>query len=98
MPVRTYTALPSLTSVYAKVLSQSLPLVGRSEPSGEAPELRCDGIRVDSARLDAYRQVCGFDRGPAVPVTYPQVVTFPLQPSLSQKRVRLCRNTFTVLE
>jgi hypothetical protein len=79
MPVRSYTALPSLTSLYARVLSQSLPLVGRGEPSGEAPELRCDGIRLDSARLDAYRRVCGFDRGPGVPVTYPQVVTFPLQ-------------------
>jgi acyl dehydratase len=45
------------------------------------------GLRVDLARLAAYERVCGFATGDdALPVTYPQVMGFPLAMRLMSGR------------
>ena len=38
-----------------------------------------EGVPVAEGRLAAYRRVCGFAAGDAVPATYPQMLAFPLQ-------------------
>lgn len=41
---------------------------------------------VDRAALAAYAHVCGFDVGDALPLTYPHLLTFPLQLELMAAR------------
>lgn len=43
-------------------------------------------VRVDPARLAAYARVCGFPPGPALPLTYPHVLAFPLAARLMSAR------------
>ncbi|MFJ4832867.1 MaoC family dehydratase [Streptomyces sp. NPDC088747] len=53
----------------------------RPRPDAVVPDVRLTvpGVRVDLARLAAYERVCGFATGAeAMPVTYPQVLAFPL--------------------
>lgn len=35
-------------------------------------------VRVQAQAIEQYRDVCGFDAGQGVPLTYPQLLTFPL--------------------
>lgn len=39
---------------------------------------RMPRLRVDASVVDRYRAVCGFQDTPGVPLTYPQLLTFPL--------------------
>jgi hypothetical protein len=39
---------------------------------------RMPHTRVDAFAVDRYRAVCGFQNAPGVPLTYPQLLTFPL--------------------
>ncbi|MEV7344081.1 MaoC/PaaZ C-terminal domain-containing protein [Streptomyces sp. NPDC093544] len=53
----------------------------RPRPDAVAPSAPhvLSGVRVDLGRLAAYERVCGFATGAeAMPVTYPQVLAFPL--------------------
>ncbi|MFD5627781.1 MaoC family dehydratase [Streptomyces sp. NPDC127072] len=53
----------------------------RPRPDAVVPDVRLTvpGVRVDLTRLAAYERVCGFATGAeAMPVTYPQVLAFPL--------------------
>ncbi|MGW0082594.1 MaoC family dehydratase [Streptomyces sp. NPDC003393] len=64
----------------------------RPGAGGGFPRVRLvlPGLRADPARLAAYEQVCGFAAGPAgdgtLPVTYPQVLGFPLAMRLMSGR------------
>lgn len=47
------------------------------EPPATASLRASADVRLDAARLSAYRAVCGFE-GESVPITYPQVLAAPL--------------------
>jgi len=90
MGTRVLTSTPSTWSQFAKAAWDVIPVPGRSARAGE-PELetlrvRLEGVRIDPGRLARYRDVCGFDRGPRVPATYPHVIAFPLHLALLTDR------------
>ncbi|MER6677593.1 MaoC/PaaZ C-terminal domain-containing protein [Streptomyces sp. NPDC000983] len=61
----------------------------RPHPGAGFPRapLTVSGLRVDLARLAAYERMCGFPTGQdALPVTYPQVLGFPLAMRLMSGR------------
>ncbi|MFI6339479.1 MaoC family dehydratase [Streptomyces sp. NPDC050535] len=61
----------------------------RPRPDAAVPDVRLTvpGVRVDLARLAAYERVCGFATGAeAMPVTYPQVLAFPLTMRVMARR------------
>ncbi len=62
--------------------SSALPFVGGG--GGKVPEraLALTRVRVDRRRLADYDRVCGFDLSDTLPVTYPHMLTFPLQLAL----------------
>jgi acyl dehydratase len=55
---------------------------------GDLPDTRLarEGVDVDAGELAAYARVCGFGLGNTLPVTYPHVLTFPLQVALMSDR------------
>ncbi|MEV4339612.1 MaoC/PaaZ C-terminal domain-containing protein [Streptomyces sp. NPDC049590] len=61
----------------------------RPAPDAAVPPTRLvlPGVRVDLARLAAYERICGFPTGePALPLTYPHVLGFPLAMRLMSGR------------
>ncbi|MEJ8279612.1 MaoC family dehydratase [Pseudonocardia spirodelae] len=78
---RTVTELagpPSLGPYYASAAARAA-LPGGTGRSLPATELVRRGVTVDPAHLADYARVCGFRVGTALPVTYPHMLTFPLQ-------------------
>jgi acyl dehydratase len=74
--------LPALPSMGAQMLrSVVVPKAARSE-SLTPVALRVRGVHADPARLQRYREVCGFDADGFLPVTYPQVMATSLLVSL----------------
>lgn len=74
-----FDALPSIWPSYARAfLSRKPALVpeGAAVPSIEA---RVAGVVAPARALAAYRRVCGFPAGGALPLTYPRVLATPLQ-------------------
>lgn len=76
---------PSLGPLYAAAaVRAALPgASGRALPDSE---LVRRGVEVDPAHLADYAHVCGFRVSDALPVTYPHVLTFPLQVALMARR------------
>jgi len=89
MDVREIDDKPGLAPLYAKALVTSLPvpLVGGGG-DGELPEngLTLTGVEVDREHLADYGHVCGFRLTDQLPVTYPQVLSFPLAMRLMTDR------------
>ena len=55
-----------------------LPFVaGRGDEMPDIERAR-EAVRPDAAHVEAYRRVCGFAAGDALPATYPHVLAFPL--------------------
>ncbi|MGW0735873.1 MaoC/PaaZ C-terminal domain-containing protein [Streptomyces sp. NPDC002851] len=83
-------AAPGLVPLLAR--GALLSPLKRVRPDATAPGTRLvlPGARARADRLDAYRQVCGFTRGPSadavLPVTYPHVMGFPLAMRLMAAR------------
>lgn len=52
--------------------------------AGEVPELtlKLSRARLDPARLDTYRRLCGFEAGVSLPATAPHLLAFPLHMAL----------------
>jgi acyl dehydratase len=82
----TLESMPALPSLYARALRQAVRSRVRSgPPAGEAASgwrtepVRVEDVAVAEGRLAAYRRLCGFAAGDAVPATYPQMLAFPLQ-------------------
>jgi acyl dehydratase len=81
---------PGALGLYARAAAPLLPGASRlpfvAGGGGEIPdlELTLAGVRVDPARLDAYRRVCGFSpsQPERLPATYPHVLAFPLHLAL----------------
>ncbi|MGB3440198.1 MAG: MaoC/PaaZ C-terminal domain-containing protein [Actinophytocola sp.] len=67
---------PSLRVLYPKAV-----LTGFRRKGGELPGTvyTMSGVRTDSAHLAAYNRVCGFRLSDELPVTYPHLLTYPMQ-------------------
>jgi acyl dehydratase len=51
-----------------------------------SPTLTREAGAASPARLDAYRQLCGFPVSPVLPITYPHLTAFPMAMSLMTRR------------
>jgi acyl dehydratase len=60
----------------------------RPHPDAPCPRTRLvlPSVRADTARLAAYRSICGFPEDGTLPVTYPHVLGFPLAMRLMSGR------------
>lgn len=73
----TFERLPSALPAYAKALRARGRLAeGQTIPRIEA---RAGGVIADPAKLRDYRSICGFADSDKLPVSFPQVLGFPLQ-------------------
>jgi hypothetical protein len=73
----TFDRLPSALPAYAKALrSRGRMVEGQTIPRIEA---RVSGVVADPAKLRDYRSICGFADSDKLPVSFPQVLGFPLQ-------------------
>lgn len=73
---------PSLGPRYAVAAARAAArtaLPGGSGPALPGREIVRRGVAVDPAHLADYAHVCGFRVSDALPVTYPHLLTFPLQ-------------------
>lgn len=77
MPTRRYDDSPGLGSLYARTVKATLRKA-EYEPDVDGLTLELPRAGVDQDHLTAYREVTGFGAGPALPVTYPHVLAFPL--------------------
>jgi hypothetical protein len=77
MPTRRYDDSPGLGSLYARTVKATLRKA-EYEPDTDGLTLELPRATVDQDNLTAYREVTGFSAGPALPVTYPHVMAFPL--------------------
>ena len=84
MPTRTLDSSPSILPLYARAAAPMIPgaslLPFVPGGGGEIPDLdlRLEGVEADPAAVAAYAKVCGFPLRGSLPVTYPQVLAFPL--------------------
>jgi len=89
-PVRTerLDGPPGALSLYGRAALRAipgaglLPFVGGRGETLPGVELRLEGVAIDRDRLAAYCGVCGFTLRETLPVTYPHVLSFPLQMKL----------------
>jgi hypothetical protein len=73
----TFDRLPSALPAYAKALRAGGRLAeGQTIPRIEA---RVSGVVADPAKLRDYRTICGFADSDKLPISFPQVLGFPLQ-------------------
>ena len=89
MPTKVLDESPSLAVLYLKAALPALPGAGivpalRRPSSDRLPDicLELRDVGLDADHLARYREVCGFERGEAVPSTYLHVLAFPLHLSL----------------
>jgi acyl dehydratase len=70
---------PNLTALYGKAV-----LTGFARHGGALPDTGYEltGVTVDAAHLAAYARVCGFRLSEELPLTYPHILSFPLQMKL----------------
>jgi len=70
--------MPDASSFSLKALGS---LRRKPKPEVELPRMsvRLDKVQFDAGRLRAYREICGFPEGGAVPIPYPQVHAIGLQ-------------------
>ncbi|HEX2073313.1 MAG TPA: MaoC/PaaZ C-terminal domain-containing protein [Geodermatophilus sp.] len=82
MPTTVLDSTPSMAPLFARA---ALTARGRG---GDLPDTRLarTGVAVDPGRLAAYARVCRFPLGDSLPVTFPHVLTFPLQVALMADR------------
>ncbi|GAA1571298.1 MaoC/PaaZ C-terminal domain-containing protein [Kribbella sancticallisti] len=77
MPTRRYDDSPGFGALYARTVKATLRKA-EYEPDSDGLTLELPRTAVDQDHLAAYREVTGFSAGPALPVTYPHVLAFPL--------------------
>ncbi|BBG05230.1 MULTISPECIES: MaoC family dehydratase [Pseudonocardia] len=75
---------PALGPLYAAAAVRTA-LPGRAATLPDRALVR-RGIEVDPAHLVDYARVCGFRVGDTLPITYPHMLTFPLQVALMAER------------
>lgn len=75
--ILTFDGLPSALPYYAKALrARGRMAEGQTIPRIEA---RVTGVTPDPAKLSKYRSICNFAETDKLPVSFPQVMGFPLQ-------------------
>jgi acyl dehydratase len=76
MAVRELESTPNLVALYGKAV-----LTGFTRRGGELPDTvyEVPHVPVDAEKLAAYNRVCGFRLTDEMPVTYPHILSFPLQ-------------------
>jgi MaoC like domain len=77
MPTRRYDDSPGLGSLYARTVKATIRKA-EYRPDADGLTLELPRTEVDHDHLTTYREVTGFAGGPALPVTYPHVLAFPL--------------------
>jgi acyl dehydratase len=77
VPTRRYNDSPGFGSLYARTVKATLRKA-EYEPDTDGLTLELPRAQVDQDQLATYREVTGFSSGPALPVTYPHVLAFPL--------------------
>ena len=69
--------MPSASSLYLKAAGSA-----RRKPKGKpaipALSFSIKGMRAEAAHLAAYREICGFQEGTALPILFPQILAQPL--------------------
>jgi hypothetical protein len=72
--------LPSMLKAALPVVPGVNLLPGIAKKGGNLPDLRLTrkGVAIDPAHVQAYREVCGFEPGQSLPVTYPHMLAFRL--------------------
>jgi hypothetical protein len=73
--------------VLVRSILASLPIRPHDAAQLPAFGFRLAGVRIDPAKLHAYRDVCGMRASDAVPLTYPQVLAARLQAALMADRL-----------
>jgi hypothetical protein len=79
MPIthtRELDSTPNLTMLFGKAVLTGFSRHGDSLPSTVYSR---DGIVVDPTHLSAYNKVCGYRLTDELPITYPHIISFPLQ-------------------
>jgi acyl dehydratase len=77
-PIRLeFQTLPSMGAGYLRALYPRKRGL-RTDATLPAFEARIAGVRIDAAKLAAYRECCGFPADAGVPITYPQVLAGPI--------------------
>ena len=74
-----------MASLYPRAIAGSLLPGGRGDTLPDL-EVRVHDATLEPERLAAYRDVCGFSRTGALPVTAPHLLAFPLQMSVMTDR------------
>jgi acyl dehydratase len=105
MPTRRYDDSPGFGALYARTVKATLRRADY-EPDADGLTLELPRSAIDQDHLTAYRDVTGFTAGPALPVTYPHVLAFPLHldlmsdPSFPYKPMGIVHlsNTITQLQ
>jgi hypothetical protein len=77
MPTRRYDDSPGFGALYARTVRATLRRADY-EPDEDGLTLELPRSAIDQDHLTAYRDVTGFQAGPALPPTYPHVLAFPL--------------------
>lgn len=77
MTTRKYDDSPGLGSLYARTVKATISKAAYT-PDADGLTLELPHTRADQDQLAKYREVTGFSAGPALPVTYPHVLAFPL--------------------
>jgi hypothetical protein len=77
MPTRRYDDTPGFGALYARTVKATLRRADYA-PDADGLTLELPRSAIDQDHLTAYRDVTGFTAGPALPVTYPHVLAFPL--------------------
>jgi acyl dehydratase len=75
--IHTLPTLPNAKGLTARALRTALRKPGEN-PRLPGEEVRVASVRVDGARLLAYRELCGFAASEFLPLTFPQVLAAPL--------------------
>ncbi len=88
MTTRQLESTPGAAGLYARAAlpmipgASKLPFVAGSAKTIPDVELVVPKVRIDRAKLDGYRKVCGFPDATTLPVTYPFVLAVPLHMTL----------------
>ena len=78
----TFGSAPPLWPAYARALLSGRPALAPGRARMPVLEARLVALRSAPARLQSYREVCGFASDSLMPLTWPHVLAFPLHLAL----------------
>jgi len=75
-PAIELTDFPSMLNLYRRAITRRKPATRTQDLPTITVSL--SGIKIDRQRLTTYRELCGFKDNGLLPITYPQILAFPL--------------------